>query len=60
MMKSIQEVLAKYPRETLTRTPTPLDYLPHLSEHMKVELYIKRDDLTDLALGKLFIPIHIQ
>ncbi len=50
-MKTIEEVLAKYPRETLTRTPTPLDYLPYLSEKMNVEMYIKRDDLTDLALG---------
>ncbi|MCZ6875155.1 MAG: D-cysteine desulfhydrase family protein [bacterium] len=50
-MISIEEALSRYPREILTRTPTPLDYLPHLSEQLQVEFYIKRDDLTDLALG---------
>ncbi|MBV7331345.1 D-cysteine desulfhydrase family protein [Chloroflexi bacterium TSY] len=47
----LEKALARYPRETLTRTPTPLDYLPHLSRQLGVNLYIKRDDLTDLALG---------
>ena len=49
--KSIRQVLAKYPRNELIRTPTPLVHLKHLSERLDVELFIKRDDLTDLALG---------
>ncbi|HJO17360.1 MAG: D-cysteine desulfhydrase family protein [Vicinamibacterales bacterium] len=49
--KSIQQVLAKYPRNELIRTPTPLVHLKHLSERLDVDLFIKRDDLTDLALG---------
>lgn len=48
---SIEASLARYPRETLTRTPTPLDHLPTLSAELGIELYLKRDDLTDLALG---------
>ena len=47
----IEEALAGYPRERLTRQPTPLQYLPHLSRQLGVKVYIKRDDLTDLALG---------
>lgn len=48
---SIETSLKQYPREELTRTPTPLDFLPHLSEQLGIELYLKRDDLTDLTLG---------
>ncbi len=51
MGRPIAEVLKEYPRETLTRHPTPLDYLPHLSKELDIEFYLKRDDLTDLALG---------
>jgi D-cysteine desulfhydrase len=51
MNRTISEALKQYPRETLTRRPTPLDYLEHLSGQLDVELYLKRDDLTDLALG---------
>lgn len=48
---SIEQALAQYPRETLTRTPTPLDYLSHLSRQLNLNVYLKRDDLTDLTLG---------
>lgn len=48
---SLQHALQQYPRENLTRTPTPLDYLPHLSQQLNVHFYLKRDDLTDLTLG---------
>ncbi len=51
MGRSIAEALSQYPRETFTRRPTPLDYLPHLSKQLDIEFYLKRDDLTDLALG---------
>ncbi len=47
----IEDALAQYPKETLTRTPTPLDHLPHLSQQLGLNLYLKRDDLTDLTLG---------
>lgn len=51
MIVSLEEALARYPRERLARTPTPLQHLPHLSARLGLEVYIKRDDLTDLALG---------
>lgn len=49
--EAIASALARYPRESLARTPTPLQHLPHLSDHLGVEVYLKREDLTDLALG---------
>lgn len=48
---SIEGNLELYPREILSRSPTPLDFLSHLSEQLGVKIYLKRDDLTDLALG---------
>ena len=51
MRTAIDRALARYPRETLTRTPTPLDRLPHAGARVGADLYLKRDDLTDLALG---------
>src|SRR5579859_1146206 len=51
MVTAIADALKRYPRITLTRTPTPLDALPHLSERLGPQVFLKRDDLTDLALG---------
>jgi D-cysteine desulfhydrase len=51
MNKSFEELLDHYPRERLTRAPTPLDHLPNLSGRLGPEIYLKRDDLTDLTLG---------
>ncbi|MEM7119437.1 MAG: D-cysteine desulfhydrase family protein [Chloroflexota bacterium] len=48
---SIEALLQEYPRITLTRTPTPLDNLKYLSQELGVNLYLKRDDLTDMTLG---------
>ena len=48
---TIQTKLQQYPRENLTRTPTPLDRLSHLSQQLDIDLYLKRDELTDLPLG---------
>ena len=31
--------------------PTPLEYLPSVSQDLGVEFYIKRDDLTNLGVG---------
>lgn len=39
------------PRLGLSRVPTPLEPLRRLSEELDVELYVKRDDLTGLALS---------
>ena len=50
-MSSLASALEKYPRVPLITTPTPLQYSEHISKKLNVNLYIKRDDLTDLALG---------
>src|SRR5260221_11902823 len=39
------------PRVPLGQFPTPLEALPRLSAELGVEVLIKRDDLTGLALG---------
>lgn len=47
-------LLAKFPRYPLTFGPTPIEYLPRLSEALggKVQIYAKRDDCNSgLALG---------
>lgn len=50
-MTSIEETLNSYPRVSLTRLPTPLHPLPHLSARLGLAISIKRDDLTDLVFG---------
>ncbi|MFL5628975.1 MAG: 1-aminocyclopropane-1-carboxylate deaminase/D-cysteine desulfhydrase [Ktedonobacteraceae bacterium] len=51
MSRSLEEVLEGYPRISLTRLPTPLQALPALSAKLGLQVFIKRDDLTDLTLG---------
>ena len=51
MSTPLEKRLNGYPRIELTRTPTPLQYLPNLSDSLNLKIHIKRDDLTDLALG---------
>jgi 1-aminocyclopropane-1-carboxylate deaminase/D-cysteine desulfhydrase-like pyridoxal-dependent ACC family enzyme len=50
-MASIEDTLNSYPRVSLTRLPTPLDSLPHVSARLGLSVSIKRDDLTDLVFG---------
>ena len=50
-MTSIEENLKSFPRVSLTRLPTPLHPLPHVSSRLGLNLSIKRDDLTDLVFG---------
>ena len=40
-----------FPRIRLGHTPTPLDAAPNLGAILGVELWVKRDDCTGLALG---------
>lgn len=44
--------LTRFPRLELIGAPTPLEYLPRLSDHLGREIFIKRDDTTPLAMGK--------
>ncbi len=50
-MTSIEDALNSYPRVSLTRLPTPLHSLPHVSARLGLSVSIKRDDLTDLVFG---------
>ncbi len=44
--------LARFPRIKLAHLPTPLEYLPRLSEHLGgPKIFVKRDDCTGLASG---------
>lgn len=45
-------LLARFPRIHLAHLPTPLEFMPRLSEHLGgPNIYIKRDDCTGLAGG---------
>lgn len=43
--------LTDLPRESLGSWPTPVERLDRLSNHLGIDLWLKRDDLTGLALG---------
>ena len=51
MMNQIFDKMAAFPRSGLMGGPTPLEPLQRLSEHLGIELWIKRDDLTGLGGG---------
>lgn len=42
--------LTRFPRLELIGAPTPLEYLPRLSDHLGREIFIKRDT-TPLEMG---------
>jgi L-cysteate sulfo-lyase len=45
-------LLSRFPRIKLAHLPTPLEYLPRLTEHLGGPgIYVKRDDCTGLASG---------
>jgi L-cysteate sulfo-lyase len=44
--------LARFPRVKLCHAPTPLEFMPRLTEHLGgPQLWIKRDDCTGVATG---------
>lgn len=44
--------LARFPRVRLAHLPTPLEFMPNLTDHFGgPKLYVKRDDCTGLATG---------
>ena len=48
----LRAAIARFPRVALTQTPTPLEEMPRLTAHLGgPHLWVKRDDLTGLALG---------
>ncbi len=45
-------LLSRFPRISLAHLPTPLEFLPRLSEHLKgPNIFVKRDDCTGLGTG---------
>lgn len=50
-IQELKQILAKFPRVKLVANETPIVRAANLSRELGVELYIKRDDLTGLALG---------
>ncbi|MGC4019307.1 MAG: pyridoxal-phosphate dependent enzyme [Muricomes sp.] len=44
-------MLLGHEKVNILNLPTPLEYLPNISEELGVEFYIKRDDLTGIGLG---------
>lgn len=50
-LESLRARIDRFPRVRLSVLPTPLERLRHLSQELGVNLYIKRDDQTGLAMG---------
>ena len=48
---SLQQQLSQYAKIDLLNAPTPLNRLNNLSRKFHREIYIKRDDMTPLAMG---------
>ncbi|MBV4366384.1 D-cysteine desulfhydrase [Erwinia sp. BNK-24-b] len=44
-------LLHSFPRLELLGAPTPLEHLPRLSDYVGRDIFIKRDDVTPVALG---------
>ena len=44
-------MLFGHEKENILHLPTPVEYLPAVSHDLGIEMYIKRDDLTPLAMG---------
>lgn len=44
-------LLHSFPRLELVGAPTPLEHLPRLSDYLGRDIFIKRDDVTPVALG---------
>ena len=51
MSSPLSKAIDKFPRARLGHAPTPLDAAPHLGASLGIELWIKRDDCTGLAMG---------
>lgn len=47
----LREALVARPRVSLAELPTPLQFLPNLSQELGIQVWVKRDDQTGLALG---------
>lgn len=43
--------LTRFPRTEFIGAPTPLEYLPRFSDYLGRDIFIKRDDVTPMAMG---------
>ncbi|HAY8249601.1 TPA: D-cysteine desulfhydrase [Shigella flexneri] len=43
--------LTRFPRLEFIGAPTPLEYLPRFSDYLGREIFIKRDEVTPMAMG---------
>ncbi|WP_447088628.1 D-cysteine desulfhydrase [Enterobacter asburiae] len=43
--------LTRFPRLEFIGAPTPLEYLPRFSDYLARDIFIKRDDVTPMAMG---------
>lgn len=50
-IQALKKKLAEFPRVKLMWGPTPIVHAQNISKDLGINLYIKRDDLTGLALG---------
>lgn len=50
-VEALRSKLDEYPHLTLAQYPTPLQYLPRLSDELKRPIYLKRDDEIGPAMG---------
>lgn len=50
-MADMRATLDTYPSVQLMERPTPLHKLAHMGAHLDLDFWLKRDDLTSLALG---------
>lgn len=50
-MSNILRALERFDRSRLLERPTPLQVAPRLSEVLGVQVFIKRDDLSEVGLG---------
>ncbi|WP_337262996.1 MULTISPECIES: D-cysteine desulfhydrase [unclassified Serratia (in: enterobacteria)] len=48
---NLQQQLAQFPRLDLVGSATPLEKLSRLSDYLGRDIYIKRDDVTPMAMG---------
>ncbi len=51
MKPTLLNRLSDFPRVPLTQAPTPIESLPRLGAELGIELFVKRDDMTGLAMG---------
>lgn len=51
LMDDVSARLAKFPRVSVTHSPTPLEPLSNLSADLGASIFVKRDDCTGFAFG---------